>query len=113
MQIAVLISGDGLVSLREGKNSLGGIAGCETLALSAKLGLKVDPLDKMLRNHRMGNGADSDLDGVAIDSDDRYVLFIAGIHGVGNELCHVFHRSILWELPNCESCPPNFHSVCR
>lgn len=51
----------------------------------------IDECDVMLREHRVSDASDFDLDPAVVDACyDRYMLFVACIHSVRDELLHLF-----------------------
>ena len=87
VEIAVGIYRDSLIAA-EAEAHVRSIAGLQRLALTAVLGLEIDPLDVMLGNHGMIHGADIDADRAVGQGDDGQMLFAARLDGVGHESLH-------------------------
>ena len=56
MQIAVLVNRDSLLTLGQGKNRFGRLAGLEIFDLAALIGFQGNPLNKVLRAMLLGLG---------------------------------------------------------
>lgn len=88
MQVAVLIHCNSLLAA-EAEVGMGSGLGLERLAQAAVFGLNIDPLDEVLGDHGMVDGADVDGELVAVDGNDGQVLLAAGVHGIGDEGFHL------------------------
>ena len=69
MEVAVLVSGNSLISFSQCERCLGSFARGKRLSLHALFGLEGDPLDGVSLQHRMLNLADCDSDFGAVDID--------------------------------------------
>ena len=92
MQIAEFICCDRSIALCQCKNRLGLLTGLQILLLIALAGLENDEGDVVGIQHGMRNGADFDLDTVAVRLDDGDMLLTGG---VGNVVGSFFGAMIL------------------
>ncbi len=88
MQVAVGIDFEGFLAFEEGEIGLRGLAGLEEAERAALIGEEVDPFDIVLREHRVGDGADRDVDDVALLLGDRDVLFDRAVIHQSDEFLH-------------------------
>lgn len=88
MEVAVGVDRFDLVALAESKADLGFLARMQFLALVALLGVERDPLDVVLRQHGMLQGADLDMDDIVFHCPDGDMLLHGGIGGARNDLPH-------------------------
>ena len=88
MEVAVCVDRLNLITLAECKADLGFFAGMQLLALIALLGLERYPLDVVLRQHGMLQGADLDMDDIVFHCPDGDMLLHGGIGGARNDLPH-------------------------
>ena len=75
-----------IVSQEEG--DMGFITGLQNLTLTTVFGLDIDPLDEMLRKHRMIYRTHIDMDCTIFNSNSRQMLFAAGFYGVRLKSLH-------------------------
>ena len=83
VEIAVFVGGDD--GFGDGKVGFGLVVGGEVFLLEAGLVFQDDPLDVMCGEHGVLHGADLDSDVVPVLLDLGDVLFLRGVHGVGDE----------------------------
>ena len=88
VQVAVGVDGFDLVALADGEADLGRFAGLQGLALVALPGLQGDPLNVVLREHGMLDGADGNGDGVAFHLINRHMLLQRCVGRAGDDLGH-------------------------
>ena len=88
MEIAVGIDLDGLFAFDEGEIGFRGLAGLEEAEGSAFVGEEVDPFDEVLREHRMGDRTDGDVEDVALLLDDGDVFFDRSVIHQSDEFLH-------------------------
>jgi hypothetical protein len=87
VQVAVSVNGNGgLIS--ECKGYLGCTCYVQALALSAAVGLQIDPRDVVLLAHGVGYGTDVNTYGVALNGNYGNVLLVAGFNNACLELGH-------------------------
>ena len=89
VEVAVGISGDRLVSLGQGKDRLGLLAGLQVLDLAALLGLQNNPFDEVLGEHGVLYGAHRHGDLAALGLHHGDVLLHGGVGGAGDDLGHL------------------------
>ena len=89
MEIAVFVGCDSLFTLGESKfcNRLG--CGRELLAENSLAGFESYPGDIVLGQHGMSHGANSYGNDIAINADNREMLFAACVNGVCDKLAHI------------------------
>ena len=75
-----------IVSQEEG--DMGFITGLQNLTLTTVFGLDIDPLDEMLRKHRMIYRTHIDMDCTIFNSNSRQMLFATGFYGVRLKSLH-------------------------
>jgi len=88
VEVAVFVCRDNFRAA-ESKHGFGLAANGEALALSAVVGLQIDPGDVVFFEHGVVDAADMDGALVAFYFDDRDVLFLARVNAAGDELGHV------------------------
>jgi len=87
VKIAVSIYGNGLfVAQKEG--DMRSVLGFEVLAVTAVLGLEIDPLDIVDIHHGVVHGAHIDGDNTVFHGDNGEMFLAAGFHGVGFQDLH-------------------------
>ena len=89
VEIAVGIHCLNLVAVGKGKADFGSVSGTELFSLVSALRLKRDPLNIMLRQHRVRYLAHFYIDGISLDRPDGNVLFRRGVNAAGDYLCHL------------------------
>ncbi len=94
MQIAVFVCRDDLITLREREYGYRLIARFQGLALAALLGLQHDPLDVVRVQHGMLHSADADGHDLAVDLDDRYMLFSCRVSRVREQELHLLAAAL-------------------
>ena len=87
VKVAVSEYGNGLV-ISQAEFNFRCISGMQDLALAAVFSLKIHPLDRVLRDHRMRSGANGDMDDTVLDAYNGQMLFAACFHGVGHKRFH-------------------------
>ena len=89
MEVAVGVSRKRLF-ISEGKGHNGRLADRQALALTALVGLEIDPKDAMLLGHRMLHAANGHGNGIPFNGNDGNMLFVAGLYHTGLQLGHFF-----------------------
>lgn len=72
----------------QGEGDMGFVTGLQNLTLTTVFGLDIDPLDEMLRKHRMIYRTHIDMDCTIFNSNSGQMLFAAGFYGVRLESLH-------------------------
>ncbi len=88
MEVAIGVDRFDFIAIAESEADLRLFAGMQFLALIALLGLERYPLDVVLRQHGMLQGADLDMDDIVFHCPDGDMLLHGGIGGARNDLPH-------------------------
>ena len=88
VEVAVGVDRFDFVPLAESEADLGLLAGVQLLALITLFGVEGDPLDIVLRQHRMLHGADLHMDDAVFHRPDGDVLFNRRVGRAGDDLAH-------------------------
>lgn len=72
----------------QGEGDMGFVTGLQNLTLTTVFSLDIDPLDEMLRKHRMIYRTHIDMDCTIFNSNSRQMLFAASFYGVRLESLH-------------------------
>ena len=88
VEVAVGVDRLDLIALAESEADLGLLAGVQLLALITLFGVEGDPLDIVLRQHRMLHGADLHMDDAVFHRPDGDVLFNRRVGRAGDDLAH-------------------------
>ena len=89
---------------------MGFVTGLQNLTLTTVFSLDIDPLDEMLRKHRMIYRTHIDMDCTIFNSNSRQMLFAAGFHGVGEQLLHLFAAADQRNACVMDGIEPRYHS---
>ena len=87
VEIAVGVDCQGLFIVQQ-EPDLGGLTGLQELSLGASVGDQLDPLDPVDAFHGMIHRAHVHFHDALLHGHMGHVLFLAGIHGVGDQLVH-------------------------
>ena len=95
VKIAISIRRQGLF-IGKRKNDLGRTSYLKTFALTALIGLKIDPKDAMLSGHRMLDRAHIHSYKISLNSNHGNMLFVAGINHTRLKLGHFLTATHHW-----------------
>jgi hypothetical protein len=87
VEIAVCVYGNGLF-IRKREADLGSLAYLEVLALTALVRLEIYPENAVRFDHGVLDGADLNIDNIAVDLDNGNVLLMACFHYTGLQFLH-------------------------